>query len=384
MLESRWSPPRGATARVGLVSTYPPTRCGIGRFAASLVEALEDADPDLEVDVVRLVNGRERDETVRREVAMAIDPESAVAVRSAAKHLSKCDVTVLNHEYGIFGGGDGESVLDLADQIDSPILAVLHTVLPGPTESQKSIVQRLARRATLVVLCEAARGFLANSYEVPERDVLVIPHGAHWDVQPINQPPRRELITWGLLGPGKGLERSIASVARLKDFDPSIRYRIVGRTHPMVAKRQGFAYRDSLRQLIEDLGVRDHVEFVGRYVDDRELCRLVRESDVVVVPYDNEDQVSSGVITEAIGMGRPVVATRFPYSQEMLSDGSGIVVDHDVDSLAVGVRELLGNPVTYRQAARAASLRSAVLSWDSVSLRYARVIRSLAPVRATA
>ncbi|MGH3650903.1 MAG: glycosyltransferase, partial [Acidimicrobiia bacterium] len=143
-------------------------------------------------------------------------------------------------------------------------------------------------------------------------------------------------------------------------------------------------YRRSLERLVHSLDLSHMVEFIDRYVDDAELFEMVRRSDVVVVPYDNHDQVSSGVITEAVGMARPVVATKFPYAVELLGNGAGLAVDHDVHSVARGIRELVEDPISYRHAAREAALKSAELSWGTVAERYSRLIHSLGPARATA
>jgi len=379
----RWFPPPGSVSRVGVVSTFPPTRCGIGRFASSMVDALAQFDPGLEIDVVRLVNGRTASPVASR-ARMEIDPSSPVSIRAAGRHLGSCDVAILQHEFGIYGAEDGAAVLDLATQIDAPKVAVLHTVLPEPTARQRSIIESLSMEATIVVLCESARDLLVSGYSVDDDAIVVIPHGTHWSPQQINHSPRRRLITWGLLGPGKGLERSIAAVAELRDLDPPLHYRIVGRTHPAVAAESGFRYRRSLERLVHSLDLSHVVEFIDRYVDDVELFEMVRRSDVVVVPYDNHDQVSSGVITEAVGMARPVVATRFPYAVEILGSGRGLAVDHDVLSVARGIRELVEDPVSYRDAARAAALKSAELSWDTVAARYSRLIHRLGSARATA
>ena len=111
---------------------------------------------------------------------------------------------------------------------------------------------------------------------------------------------------------------------------------------------------------------------------------MVRQSDVVVVPYGNSDQVSSGVITEAIGAGRPIVSTRFPYSEEMVDGASGVVVEHDPRSIADGIRTLLEDPVAYRRAARTAFQTSQELAWPSVAGQYARLVHTLSRSRATA
>ena len=196
-------------------------------------------------------------------------------------------------------------------------------------------------------------------------------------------PPSR-LITWGLLGPGKGLERSIEAMAKLCDLDPKPQYTIVGRTHPVVARNQGLAYRRRMEGMVRDLGIEDMVRFVDRYLGDDELFEMVRESHVAVIPYDNDDQVTSGVVTDAIAAGRPVVATRFPHAAELLEPGPGLVVDHDSTALADGVRSLLTTPGLYDRTASSAAAKSGDLSWTSGAVRYAEFVRSLVPGALTA
>jgi len=368
---------------IGMVSTFPPTRCGIGRYTASLVDALVDVDRALDLQVIRVKCGGGPD-MPGSDVVMEVDPNSDVGVRAAARHLNRCDLTIVQHEYGIYGSDDGSAVVDMVEALETPTLVVLHTVIPAPSPRQRAIVESIARNAVLVVLCESAATLLMDRYSVSPESIRVIRHGAQWTAQPANHQPRRRLITWGLLGPGKGIERSIEALTLLRDIDPPIRYQIVGRIHPAVVARDGYGYRRFLQDRVDRLGVSHLVEFVDRYVSDEELFDLVRRSDVVVVPYDNHDQVSSGVITEAVGLARPVVATRFPHSEEILAPGAGVVVDHDPESLAAGIRLLLEDPMAYRRACQAATDLSDDLSWGSVAREYSQLIHSLSPAVATA
>ena len=79
------------------------------------------------------------------------------------------------------------------------------------------------------------------------------------------------ILSFGLLGPGKGYESAIAAMPAVVRADPSALYVIVGATHPELIRREGEAYRAKLLQLASSLGVANHVRFVGRYVDATEL-----------------------------------------------------------------------------------------------------------------
>jgi glycosyltransferase involved in cell wall biosynthesis len=313
---------------------------------------------------------------------MEFDPRSPVSIRAAARHLDRCDVVIVQHEYGIFGDDDGEAVLELTELVRSPLVTVAHTVLSEPSKRQRSIITALHDRSCMVVLSEAARSALASSYDIPRSEVVVIPHGSLWAAAPPRTLPRREIVTWGLLGPGKGLEKVIEAMALLRDVEPLPRYRIVGRTHPVVARRYGASYRRKLEQMVSALGVDDMVEFLDRYLDDDDLYQVVAGADVVVTPYESIQQVTSGVLADALAAGRPVVATAYPHAIEMLGAGAGLVVEQDPSAMAAGIRSLLTDDDLYRHAVEMAAVTSSEIAWESGAQRYADLVRSLIPANA--
>ena len=173
--------------------------------------------------------------------------------------------------------------------------------------------------------------------------MLLIPHGAATpgaepaggDRRPTADP--HGLLTWGLLGPGKGIEWAIDALSMLSDLRPAPEYVIAGATHPKVRERHGEAYRDMLVDRAATAGVAGHVVFDDTYRDLESLTELIQSADLVVLPYDSRDQVTSGVLVDAVAAGRPVVSTAFPHAVELLASGAGIVVpQRDPEALADG------------------------------------------------
>jgi glycosyltransferase involved in cell wall biosynthesis len=162
---------------------------------------------------------------------------------------------------------------------------------------------------------------------------------------------------------------------------------VAGRTHPKVLEHQGDAYRDSLKKLAADLGVAGNVRWEDVYLDQAALSRLIRSADVVVLPYDSTEQVTSGVLIEAVGAGVPVVATAFPHAVELLADGPGLLVPHqDPAAMAAAVRRLIADPDAARRLAAPGG--APTLRWPAVAARYAelasRLLADRAPARAAA
>jgi glycosyltransferase involved in cell wall biosynthesis len=172
-----------------------------------------------------------------------------------------------------------------------------------------------------------------------------------------------------LLGPGKGIEWALRALAELKDLSPMPTYTVAGRTHPKVLEQHGDVYRDGLKTLARDLGVADAVRWADVYLDQAALSRLIRSADVVVLPYDSTEQVTSGVLIEAVGAGVPVVATEFPHAVELLADGPGLLVPHqDPEAMAAAVRHLIAEPAATRRLAGLAG--GPTLRWPAVAARY--------------
>jgi glycosyltransferase involved in cell wall biosynthesis len=377
----------GNGLQVGFVGTYPPTRCGIATFTESLANAVQTVRPDCHVGVVASVEG-ELPRLHSAEVVARLVAGSSLSRAAAAATLDRFDAVVVQHEFGIFGGEDGSEVLDLVERLQAPVIVVLHTVLRRPTRRQRRILERLGAQAErLVVPSEAARTRLLEQYDIRTEKVRTIPHGARLnlqDGQPRLEPAAPVVLSWGLLGPGKGYEFGVEAMAALADMDPAPRYVIVGQTHPKVRQREGEAYRESLRSLVHRLGVGERVEFDDGYHDTHSLLRRVREADVVLLPYRSREQVVSGVLVEALASGKPVVATRFPHAEELLGEGSGLLVAHeDPVAIAAALRRLLSEPALHARATSVARRQARLLAWESVGRRYLELIDELIDRRHT-
>jgi glycosyltransferase involved in cell wall biosynthesis len=352
------------TISFGMLSTHPPTRCGLATFNAAL-------SGELSGGIVR-VTERGGDGVPAPGVVHTWSGGTADGWRTAADALNAFDVAVVQHEYGIYPGADGADVVRLLRRLTVPSIVVLHTVLARPSVGQRVVLEQVVAAAGAVVtMTRSGRDRLFVGYDVDAAKVSVIPHGvAVQAAAPSVRTRRSHLLTWGLLGPGKGIEWMIRALARLRDLDPAPRYTVAGQTHPKVVEREGEAYRERLQRLSALLGVARAVNFRADYQDPAGLGRLVASADVVVLPYDSREQVTSGVLIEAVAAGIPVVATAFPHAVELLSDGRGLIVPHqDAAALAAAVRQALTGPVPAGPTATDLRVPAGV-RWPAVADRY--------------
>ena len=367
---------------VSFASTYPPRTCGLATFTRDLRAGLATAD--VSSDVVSLVHayaGPTRQPDVVFEIRQPVQGDYA----AAAEYLnaSSTDVLSVQHEFGIFGGSEGLHVLDLMEATTAPVVTTLHTVLPTPEPHYFRALQAVAKRSDrLVVMTQKARELLASVYGVDPERVAVIPHGTP-DRDPTCPPgcraalglaDRTVLLTFGLLGPSKGIEFAIDSLQPAIDANPDVLYVVLGATHPEIVKQSGEVYRESLQETVETLGLRDHVRFVDRYVDTDELWDWLTAADVYVSPYPGMDQICSGTLAYALAAGLPVVSTPYLHAREVLADGAGLLADvGDTDAFGAALAHYVSDPEARQRAAEAARQFGATTSWPQTGAAYAEV-----------
>ena len=365
-------------AKTAFVSTYAPVRCGIATFTADLALAVGDRevvalDPperpgQYPIEVRHRIRRDVREDYLR--VARALD-------------ASPIGVVSLQHEYGIWGGPDGAHVLDFVGALRTPTVATLHTVLQHPTPSQQRILTDLVKAtAATIVMSTSAAELLERSYGIDPAHLEIVPHGvpdlplvAPDTVKPqLGLAGRMVILSFGLLGPGKGYESAIAAMPAVVRADPSALYVIVGATHPEMLRREGESYRRKLQALAASLGVSDHVRFIGRFVDAVELGTWLEAADIFVTPYPNLEQIVSGTLSYAMGAGKAIVSTPYAYASERLADGRGRLVPvGSVEALADALVELARSPEWRAAYGRRAHEHSRRMLWSEVGIGYRRV-----------
>lgn len=377
--------------KIAFLSTYPPRECGLATFTEDLVTAMDALDT-VETSVMA-VTKNESYANPKVQFRLQQD-ERANYPEAAAWANSHADLLVIEHEYGIFGGLNGDYILDLAEALTIPFIVTLHTILKGPTDAQKSILQKLGRLSSAMVsMSTSSIPLLTEIYQIPADKIAFIPHGV-----PYLQMPSREQLksfypglkgrtiisSFGLISPAKGLEYGIRAIAKVIEQHPDVLYLILGKTHPEIKKRSGEAYRKSLLKLAAKLGVSDHVRFVDKYLTKKELISYLQASDIYLTPYISAEQAVSGTLAYAIGYGRAVVSTPYRYAQEMLGNGRGLLGEFkDADSLASCIRLILDNPVEKAAMERKTLKLGAAMTWENVADRYQKLCQEHVQVKRT-
>jgi len=366
----------------GFLSTFPPTRCGLATFSLGLAQHLHDPAAGERCGIVHVVD-RVRPKARQDPTVRLVSGRPLSAVR-AIEALNRCDIAIVQHDFDIYGGLDGEEVLAVLEAVRRPMIVVLHTVPPTPAPHRRVVLQRVIDAATaIVVLSQADAATLINGYRVTPDHVSVIPRGAAavapaWPERRPTTPQPPTILTYGLIGPGKGIEWAMAALALMRDMDPAPRYQVYGQNHPRIAAQHGDAYRESLHRRADEHGVADLVQFDSAYRTPGALSALMRRADVVVLPYDARDRVTSAVLTEAVAARRPVVATAFPHARDLLGDGAGLVVPHrDPAALSRALRRVLTEPGLADAMRTRSGQLAPLLAWPGIAASYRGLAKAI-------
>jgi glycosyltransferase involved in cell wall biosynthesis len=373
-----------------LLGNFPPRRCGIATFTHDVHAALTAAYPTARIEVAAMVDPGEA-YAFPPEVTLALDQDDPAAYRVLAQRINRANDAVLciQHEYGIFGGPAGDLLLELLEAVRCPVVTTLHTLLTEPNPDQRRVMDAIvARSAKLVVMAQKGVDILRSVWDAPADKIALIPHGAPDFplAETAGFKPRfglegkDVLFTFGLLSPGKGLETVIRALPRVIAERPTAHYLVLGSTHPHLVAREGEAYREGLIALAETLGVGDHVQFVDTYADADALLGYLAAADLYVTPYLNEAQITSGTLTYAVALGKPVISTPYWHAQELLAEGRGVLVPFsDAEALADAAVRLLSDDAVRNSIRQKAYAVGRTMLWSRLAERYMAVLASAQP-----
>jgi len=363
------------------LGNYLPRQCGIATFTSDVCSSVAKAAPDVEC-VVAAMNDIPGGYAYPDRVCFELPQQSLPDYRRLAEYLnlSRTDLLCIQHEFGIYGGPAGGHLLNTMRQLRIPIVTTMHTVLRTPDEHQHRVTEEICRLSDrLVVMSERSVEFLREIYGVPAEKIDFIHHGIpdmpfvdpNYYKDKFGVEGRDTILTFGLIGPGKGIEYMIEAMPAIVERFPDIAYIVLGATHPAIRREQGETYRLGLEARAKALGVAKNVIFHNRFVELPELCEYLGSADMYVTPYLNEEQIVSGTLAYAFGTGKAVVSTPYWYAQELLAENRGRLVPfRNSEALAEAVIDLLSHPVPRHAMRKRAYTLGRQMIWPEVSRRY--------------
>ncbi len=382
---------KGRVSWILYMGTYPPRECGIATFTRDLTKAVgRKFSPGVASKILAMNRNSTNIYNYPKEVIMQISDSNKEEYARAAEEINGIEAIKLiniQHEFGIFGGKDGDYLLDFLGRVNKPVIVTFHTVLPKPNEHLRNVVRKISEKsACIIVMANKAIEILAGDYGI-KSDIFMIPHGiptvpltsSSGEKSKIGCKGRIVLSSFGLISGNKGYEHVIEALPEVIKKFPSLVYLIIGQTHPVVRKNEGERYRLFLESRIRALGLQKHVKFYNKYLRLGEITKYLRATDVYISSGINPNQIVSGTLSYAMGCGRPVVSTPFLHAKESIGGRNGILVDfNSPKSFEDGIIKLVSDLEAAAGMGRNSYYYTRHMTWPNVALSYMEVFSKYA------
>ncbi len=387
--------PKGPPKKVVFISSFLPRKCGIATFTSDLIKSTAlAAKGEFEPQVVAMQSGEQKyNDPVKFEIRQNVKSDYICAADYI--NFSHVDVVCVQHEFGLFGGDGGSYLSLLLNRLKAPIITILHTVIDEPASAfHKPLVDVCNVSYKVITMNERGVSMLRDIYDIPAKKIKLIAHGipdlpfvdSNYYKHKFSLEERRTILTFGLLNRNKGIEVMLKAMPAIVKADPSVMYIILGMTHPNILKEEGELYRFSLRQMVKDLKLQEHVIFYNRFVDDQELHNFLCAADIYATPYRNEKQLTSGTLSFAVGAGKAVVSSPYWAATELLAGGRGKLVRFgDSEQIAETIIEVLQNDSLFYSLRRQAYEYGRSRTWPKIGQYYWKLFNAKwLPVRMAA
>lgn len=378
------------TFQIAYVSTYVPKKCGLATYTHHLREAVRGANSGIFPDPIVAMCNEDELELYNEHWHYPLLKNDREEYRKMADYLnrSSVDIVSLQHEFGIFGGEAGSYAIELIDRLNKPVVTTFHTVFETPQEPYASVQAEIARRSDRIhVMNRKAIGYLNDNFDIPLEKISFIPHGTPVPSRAdrirtrceYGWEKRKVVFQFGLLSRSKGVELILRSMAAAVKAVPDLLYVLAGQTHPEVRKHEGEAYREELNALIEELGLEHHVRMIDRYIPEEELTSLLQACDLYVTPYPGMQQITSGTLAYAVGLGRPVLSTPYIYAKDLLQGCEELLLPYgDVEAWSVKLIELFSYPEKLKLCEKTAADIGRSMQWPVVGQEYLQLLERTA------
>ena len=316
--------------KIGMVSKFPEQEDGISLYAASLCEELEHSG----VTVVKI--GDNESSTAQYKINF-----KSFSLKSKLQQIAnqeKLDMLHVQYIASHFSKYTFNLNLILALNQKVPVLVTLHEVHTAASTLREKILTLIQKAITkkasaVVVHTKQQKEFLQLKYK--KKQAFCILHGLI--LNPMHKLRDKNLLFFGMLNYGKGVEYLIRAVSEL----PGFRLTVAGKAITP-------HYEQIVRAAAEE-NKTGNVKLDIRWIPEEEKKRLLQEADIMVFPYVWAPY-QSGTMHNAFSYGVPVVVTNTgPIGEIVKEYRCGRVIEpRSPKSIAAGIRAVLGNYDIYQ------------------------------------
>jgi glycosyltransferase involved in cell wall biosynthesis len=382
--------------RIGMISTIPPTKCGIAMFSSHMLNAFQQVAGHLaQFSAIPIVddlyalpehvpNVEIENTTVEGvDIGVHIRRQNSVDYVKAAERINNdYDAVIIQHEFGIFGGHAGAYILCLARLLNIPVLINFHTVHEHLDRNTHAVLMALEQVAThTVTMTRMGARFMRMFHAIPPHKLAVIAHGVPKLPSDMDRVAAKKkwgldgqfvMLSSGFIGPNKGYHNTIHVLAALlKQYD-NVTLIIAGEPH-IKCGRICRDYLTDLLKSVDQLQLGTNIRLMTSFIPSSTLHSLMAAADIYIAAYTESEVSSSGTVSLAMTASRVVVATPFIYTKEALSHGRGILLpsfNDVIPSMTRAISSLIEEPWRKTAMEKAAAIWQSNNEWNSVARQW--------------
>ena len=373
-----------------VMSTFPPTECGIATFSYDLIYALNKKYSNkLKIKIAAINLNKKHYYNYSDDVVFQINAKDTLDYINIAKNINKEDkikLINLQHKFGLFGGEYGEYILPFLEIVNKPVVVTFHSVIPKPDTKMKDIVRAIADRSkALMVMTNSAVDIFKKDYGINRKKIFKVEHGVP-DIQfnvdkeklkkKLKVDGRFILLTFGLFSRGKGIEYTIKALPEVVKKYPEVLYLVIG-THPQVKRYEGETYIKELQNLVKNLKLENNVKFYDTYLTLKQIIEFLQASDIYVTTPLNPNQIVSGTLAYAVVAGKTIISTPFLYAKDLVTPDIGQLVEFkNPKSVSEAIIRIISNPELRKQMEIKSYIKSRNMTWENVASSYYNLFKT--------
>lgn len=376
------------------LSSFPPRECGIATFTQRLTNAFDkEFHPEIKSKILAINDSDTSIYNYPRKVTLQINEGEIEDYLNRANEINRSpNIKLVNvqHEFGLFGGEQGEYLIPFLEVLKKPCIVTMHTTLPHPDDKMKKVTRIISEKAdAIVVMNNTAKNILHETYGVQRNKVHMIPHGVFHIPFPSKSKAKKKLnldgkfiiSTFGMISKDKGIEYAIESLPEVIAQHPNVLYLIIGATHPQVLQQEGEKYRNKLIRLVEKHKLEEHVKFYNRYLEEWEIAEFLKATDIYVYPMLSKEQASSGSLSDAMSCACPTIATASQYAQSVINRERGILVKfRNSKEIKEALLEMIADKKMRKEMMKNTYFYTRAMTWQNVALSYFNLFNNLAKI----
>lgn len=229
----------------------------------------------------------------------------------------------------------------------------------------------VAQMDMIMIHAKETADVLVQDYHYPDEKICYVPHGSYITNQNAKMPvvERHEglnFLAFGMVNRYKNIPLLIQAFRELRLENATLR--IVGKC---ASKDQ-----ELLAQIEKEVEFTEHVTFENRFIPDEEVDEIFRQGDIVVLPYDKQSMINSGVAIKALSEGKPIITSLFGAIRDIQDRDFVYSYDYSdefshLQNLKTAIRECYevwkkDKHILIRQGNEAYRYASIELSWDVI------------------